>query len=43
MPHIERADSFGAIYLVRGEAHQVDIECTDVDRDFANRLGGIAV
>src|SRR5437660_489844 len=36
--HVERADALGSIGLVRGEAHQVDLELRQVDLDLAGGL-----
>src|SRR5262249_17478236 len=41
--NVQRADSFGAVDLVRREAHQVDIERVDVDGQLADGLGGVAM
>jgi hypothetical protein len=37
--HVQRADAFRAVGLVRGEGHQVDLQRAQVDRDLA---GGLA-
>jgi hypothetical protein len=41
--HIEGADALRAVGLVRREAHQVDLQLAQVDRDLAGGLRGIDV
>src|SRR5262245_54102105 len=42
-PDPQRANAFWTVDLVRGEAHQVDLELVDVHGNLADRLCGIAV
>ena len=42
-PHVERADALRAVNLVGREAHQIDAERVDVDRNLADGLRGVAV
>ena len=37
-PHVQRADPFGAVSLVRGKTHQIDLELLQVDHHLAGRL-----
>src|SRR5437868_3067444 len=41
--HKKRSNAFGAIDLMSGKTHQVEIQFIDVDHDLADRLSGIAV
>ncbi len=41
--HVERADALGAVDLVAGDAHQVDVHRLDVERDLAGGLGRVGV
>src|ERR1700724_3075572 len=40
---VKSPDTFGAVKLVTGERHQVDIVLNHVDGDLSNRLYGIGV
>jgi hypothetical protein len=42
-PHVESADTFRAIELVRRERQQIDRHRVDVERDLADRLRRIGV
>ena len=42
-PHIQRADAFGAIHLVRRDRHDVDVHLVHVNRNLADCLGRVRV
>mmetsp|Transcript_14196 Transcript_14196/g.40417 ORF Transcript_14196/g.40417 Transcript_14196/m.40417 type:complete len:402 (+) Transcript_14196:48-1253(+) len=41
--HVERTNSLRPVHLVRGHAHQVDLQFVHIDGQFAHHLGGVAV
>ena len=41
--HVQRADPFRAVDLVRRKAHQVDLQGPHIDGNLADRLRGVAV
>ena len=41
--NVESADALGAVYLVRGQAHQIDLKLLRVDDELARRLRCVAV